>query len=107
MLSAHIFAPLSLFPFLAAELVRFSRTRKADFALWAALLVPTAAMILYLPLLQGSGSLYFPAAFQAAPGKILYFYFGSISIISVALLVAVCAALIVPQGKPWIRSARG
>jgi len=106
MLSAHIFAPLSLFPFLAAELVRFSRTRKADFALWAALLVPTAAMILYIPLLQGSGSLYFPAAFQANAGKILYFYFGSISIISVALFVAVCAALTVPQGKPWIGSAR-
>jgi Dolichyl-phosphate-mannose-protein mannosyltransferase len=106
MLSAHIFAPLSLFPFLAAELVRFSRTRKADFALWAALLLPTAAMILYIPLLRGSGALYFPAAFQASAGKIVYFYFGAISIISVALFVAVCAALIMPQGKPWIGPVR-
>ena len=104
MLSAHIFAPLSLFPFLAAELVRFSRTRKADFALWAALLLPISAMILYIPLLRGSGSLYFPPEFQASLGKILYFYLGSINIISVALLAAVCAALIVPQGKPWIGS---
>jgi hypothetical protein len=107
MLSAHVFAPLSLFPFLAAELARFSRTRKADFALWAALLVPTAAMLLYIPLLQGYGSLYFPPEFQASLGKILYFYLGSINIISVAVLLAVCAALIVPQEKPWIGSAGG
>jgi hypothetical protein len=107
MLSAHVFAPLSLFPFLAAELVRFWRTRKADFALWAALLVPIAAMILYIPLLQGYGSLYFPVEFQASLGKILYFYLSSINIISVALFAAVCAALIVPQGKPWLGSARG
>jgi hypothetical protein len=64
-------------------------------------------MILYIPLLQGYGALYFPPAFQASMGKIVYFYFGSISIVSVALLVAVCAALIVPQEKPWIASARG
>ena len=107
MLSAHVFAPLSLFPFLAAEWVRFSRTRRADFALWAALLVPTVAMILYIPLLKGYGALYFPPAFQASMGKIVYFYFGCISIVSVALLVAVCAALIVPQEKPRIASARG
>jgi hypothetical protein len=107
MLSAHVFAPLSLFPFLVAELVRFSRTRRADFALWAALLVPTTAMILYIPLLQGYGVLSFPPAFQASMGKIVYFYFGCISIVSVALLVAVCAALIVPAGNPRITSARG
>jgi hypothetical protein len=107
MLSAHIFAPLSLFPFLAAEVVRFSRTRKADFALWAALLVPTAAMVLYIPLLQGAGSLYFPPEFQASLGKIVHFYLDSINIISVALLLALCAALIVPQTQPWIGSVRG
>jgi hypothetical protein len=107
MLSAHIFAPLSLFPFLAAEVMRFSRTRKADFALWAALLVPTAAMVLYIPLLKGAGSLYFPPEFQASLGKIVHFYLDSINIISVALLLALCAALIVSQEKPWIGSVRG
>ena len=107
MLSAHIFAPVSLFPFLAAEVVRFSRTRKADFALWAALLVPTAAMVLYIPLLQGAGSLYFPPEFQASLGKIFHFYLDSINIISVALLLALCAALIVSQTQPWVGSVRG
>ena len=69
MLTAHIFAPLSLFPFLAAELARFSRTRKADFALWAALLLPTAAMTIYIPLLQGYGGLYFPLAVPGLRGE--------------------------------------
>jgi hypothetical protein len=106
MLTAHIFAPLSLFPFLAAELARFWRTRKADFSLWAALLLPTAAMTLYIPLLQGYGGLYFPLEFQASAGKILHFYLDSINVISVALLLALCAALIVPEGKPRVGSAR-
>jgi hypothetical protein len=107
MLSAHVFAPLSLFPFLAAELVRFSRRRKTDFALWAALLAPTAVMILYIPLFQGYGTLYFPHEFQASLGKIFYFYLDSINIISVALLLALCASLTVSQGKPLIGSDCG
>jgi Dolichyl-phosphate-mannose-protein mannosyltransferase len=107
MLSAHVLAPISLLPFLAAEVVRFSRTRKADFALWAALLVPATAMTLYIPLLKGYGSLYFPFEFQASLGRIVFFYFDTIKPVSVALFLAVCAALIVPQGKPWTGSARG
>jgi hypothetical protein len=107
MLSAHVLAPVSLFPFLAAELVRFSRTRKADFALWAALLVPAAAMTLYIPLLKGYGALYFPSAYQASLGRIVFFYFDTIKVISVASFLAVFAALILPQGKPWTGSARG
>jgi hypothetical protein len=107
MLGAHIFAPLSLYPFLAAEVVRFSRTRKTDFPLWTALLVPTAAMTLYIPLLRGAGSLYFPPEFQASLGKILHFYLDSINIISVALLLALFAALIVSQTQPWVGSIRG
>jgi hypothetical protein len=107
MLSAHVLAPVSLFPFLAAEVVRFSRTRKTDFVLWAALLVPVAAMALYLPFLRGYGSLYFPSGYQASLGRIVFFYFDTIKLVSVALFVAVFAALIVPQAKPWSGSARG
>jgi Dolichyl-phosphate-mannose-protein mannosyltransferase len=107
MFSAHVLAPVSLFPFLAAEVVRFLRTRKADFALWAALLVPAAAMALYIPSLHQYGTLYFPPAYQASLGRIVYFYFDTIKLVSVALFLAVFAALIVPQAKPWSGSARG
>jgi hypothetical protein len=101
MLSAHVLAPVSLFPFLAAEVVRFSRTRKPDFALWAALLVPAVAMALYIPFLHGYGTLYFPPAYQASLGRIVFFYFDTIKLVSLALFLAVFAALIVPQTKPW------
>jgi hypothetical protein len=107
MLSAHVLAPISLVPFLAAEVVRFSRTRKADFSLWTALLVPVASMALYLPFLHGYGTLYFPPAYQASLSRIVFFYFGAIKLVSVALFLAVFAALIVPQAKPWIGSALG
>jgi hypothetical protein len=107
MLSAHVLAPVSLFPFLVAEVVRFSRTRKADFALWAALLVPAAAMALYIPFLHGYGTLYFPPAYQASLGRIVFFYFDTIKLVSVALFLAVFAALTVPQVKPSIGSASG
>ncbi len=107
MLSAHVFAPLSLLPFLAAELIRFMGSRKVDLSLWAALLVPTAATIVYIPLLQGYGALYFPHEFEASLGKILYFYIGSINIISVALFLALCAALIASKDDARIGSERG
>ena len=107
MLSAHVLAPISLFPFLVAEVVRFSRTRKTDFALWTALLVPVAAMALYIPFLHGYGSLYFPPAYQASLGRIVFFYFDTIKLVSVASFLAVCAALIVPQVKPWSGPVRG
>lgn len=52
LLSAHVFAPLSLFPLLVAECVRFRRRRKPDYPLWAALLLPAVVMLTYLPLIS-------------------------------------------------------
>jgi hypothetical protein len=101
MICAHVFGVLSLFPFLAAELARFSRTRKPDLRLWAALLFPVAAVTLYVPLVAGYGALSFPPAFQASVRKILHFYNANISGVSVALFFALCAALIV-QARPRI-----
>ena len=60
MLGAHVFGLFSLLPFLAAEAVRFQRTRKSDPALWAALLLPTVVVALYLPLFHGYEAIYFP-----------------------------------------------
>jgi Dolichyl-phosphate-mannose-protein mannosyltransferase len=105
MLTTHVLAPLSLLPFLAAEAVRFWRTRKPDFALWAALLLPTAAILLYLPLFHGYSTIYFPPLYEASLGRILRFYYHTTATISLALFIAVSAALLVPQAKPQIRSA--
>jgi Dolichyl-phosphate-mannose-protein mannosyltransferase len=99
MLSAHFFAPLSLFPFLAAEAVRFRRTRKPDFALWTALLLPTAAIAFYIPALDRYAALYFPSLFEASWSRIPHFYYDAIDVIGVALFLAVFAALLVPRDK--------
>jgi hypothetical protein len=99
MLTSHIFGPVSLFPFLAAEAVRFYRIRKPDFALWAGLLLPLTAMVFYLPLVGGYTSLVFPPAFQASLIRIPHFYTYVIAMNSVAVCVAIFVALLVPQGK--------
>ena len=90
MIRPHVFAPLSLFPFLAAEAVRFSRTREADFKLWAGLLLPIAGIALYLPLISGYGNITFPSEFQASLRKIPHFYYATMSKMSVALFLALC-----------------
>ena len=69
MFSAHVFAPLSLFPFLVAEAVRFRSTRKLDFALWSALLLPIVAMAFYIPLFRGYSTIYLPALIPGFPGE--------------------------------------
>jgi Dolichyl-phosphate-mannose-protein mannosyltransferase len=107
LLTAHVFAPLSLLPFLAAEAVRFWRTRKPDFPLWAALLLPTAAIAFYVPLFQGYATLYFPPLFKASLARIPHFYYDAVDVIGVGLFLSVCASLIVPQENSRIRLAPG
>jgi hypothetical protein len=99
MLSAHVFAPLSLLPFLGAEAVRFRRTRQPDFALWTALLLPAVSIAFYIPLFKGYTAIYFPSLFEASWSRIPHFYYDSIDVIGVALFLAVFAALLVPQNK--------
>ncbi len=107
MFSAHVFAPFSLFPFLAAELFLFWRTRKPDFALWAALLLPAVTMAFYLPAFSGYQALYFPLAYQASLARAPHFYHAAIAASSVALFMAVFAALMVPLHKPKVEITRG
>jgi hypothetical protein len=107
MLSAHVFAPLSLLPFLGAEAVRFRRTRKPDFALWTALLLPTVSIALYIPLFKGYAAIYFPSLFEASWSRIPHFYYDAIDVIGVALFLAVFAALLVPREKSHVTSAPG
>jgi hypothetical protein len=58
---AHVFAPFTLFGFVVAELVRFRRRKIPDYPLWAALLLPMLAMLLYIPLIRLYGGIVFPA----------------------------------------------
>lgn len=92
LVGAHVFAPFTLFAFVVAEVVRFRRRREPDYALWAALLVPMLAMLLYVPLIRLYGGIVFPA--PASYNTIIVFFedtFGA-PIMAFVLL----AALLVP-----------
>ena len=72
MVGSHVFAPFTLFAFIVAEAVRFRRRRQPDYPLWAALLVPMLAMLLYIPLIRLYGGIIF--SIQASYGKIIGFF---------------------------------
>jgi hypothetical protein len=100
MVSANGFGVFSLIPFLAAEVVRFARHRKPDYVLWAALLLPIIGVIEYVPMLHNATSVLFPAAFQPSIRKIAsVFYHATYPRMTVALVMALVAALIVSRGS--------
>jgi hypothetical protein len=89
---AHVFAPVTLFAFVVAEVVRFRRRRIPDYPLWAALFLPMLSMLLYIPLIRSYGGIVFPAS--ASYNTIVVFFeetFGA-SIMGFVLL----AVLLVP-----------
>jgi Dolichyl-phosphate-mannose-protein mannosyltransferase len=74
MLLSHVFAPLSLSAIFVAEAVRFGRTRKTDFSLWLALLLPCLAMFTYIPLFRIYRPVIFPYIDQASFVQIRLFF---------------------------------
>src|ERR1700733_8557052 len=77
MLAAHLFAPLTLFAFVAAEAVRYWRRRGPDYALWAALFLPMLIMVIYIPLIRASEGIVFGR--QAAFGTMGKFFEDTLS----------------------------
>jgi hypothetical protein len=84
--TAHVFAPFTLFAFVVAESIRFSRRRRPDYPLWSALLLPMLAMVIYLPLMRSCGGIIFPV--HASYNTITIFFEDTLGspIISIALL---------------------
>jgi hypothetical protein len=95
MLLAHVLAPFSLLPFLAAEAVTVWKKRKLDYAVWAALLLPMVCTAVYVPLFSGFDLIAFPPAFQAAPRKVVRFFQHAFLDMSVSVELALLAALVV------------
>jgi hypothetical protein len=93
---SHVFAPLTLFAFVAAELVRFRRRRTPDYRLWAALLLPMIAVLLYIPLIRLYGGLVFTQnQSQASFHRMLSFYDATFNM--PIMFLALLAALVVPS----------
>jgi hypothetical protein len=102
MIATHVFAPLSLAPFFAAEAVRLWRTRKPDYRLWLAMGLPALGMAAYIPLIRMYRSVVMvPAPFQASPRRTAAFFYHTIEPRGWVLFVAILAALAIP-----VRAAR-
>lgn len=104
MVASHAFAPLSLAPFAAAELVRVVRQRRIDFALWTALILPLALLAFYLPMVRNFQSVLFPPAFQASPRTFVRLYWRLLASKPQALFCAFVAALMLTTPRSAGRS---
>ncbi len=75
LIGSHVFAPLSIAPFWAAELVRWRQRRTPDYPLWAALLLPAIGVLGYIPLYSSYKTIaFYPPAFQGSLRQIIIFY---------------------------------
>jgi hypothetical protein len=104
MLLSHVFAPLTLGAILVGEGVRFARSRKADIALWTALLLPCLAMLTYIPLFRIYRPVLFPYHDQAALWQI-HQYFTLRVVDKMAILYATLLAFIFSRGNRAMRLA--
>ena len=87
MLLTHVYAPLWVMPFWAAELLRSWRKRRIDWPLWALLTIPLVTCLTYLPLIRNVGQAVVPIGGQGSPSKPFWYY--------VAIFLGVCPALVV------------
>ncbi len=106
LLSSHVIAPLSLLPFLVAEVVRYIRSKKADYTLWAGLLLPLFTVVIYLPFYRTFESVtYYPVAFQASLGKAVSFYWHTSSSVFVFVVLATLCGWLYLRFKPASRGS--
>ena len=74
MLLTHVYAVIWIMPFCIAEVVRYWRTRRTDWPLWAALVLPLAACLTFIPLVQKAAHIVFPPIFEGSAPRLLMFY---------------------------------
>ena len=119
MMLSHVFAPLSIFPFCAAEAARSVVKRRIDWKIWASLLAPVTISLAYLPAMHMFERIYFPAAYQATNEHLAYFFVRLAIIYTIpGVLAAVILAFVarpfskapvhaIPAGWPAICWAAG
>ena len=95
MMSSHVLALIYIVPFCLAELYRWYRRRRFDWAVWAALVLPSIIVFVYVPLVARYTESDFPAGTQASPAKVIGFFYRMLEPESLFFLAAVCLALLV------------
>jgi hypothetical protein len=94
MMTTHFFALFYIGPFCLAELIRQFRNRKFDWAVWAALLLPTIFLFIYIPVMTSYQAGAFPPTFQGGLKHVPLFYKHALTDESPLLLVALCIAVL-------------
>lgn len=87
LLLSHVLGSIPYAAFLAAELLRFRRNRKADWAVWTALLVPLSSVLLYLPLLRSHANIAFATEYAITPLHMASVYWESIRYVAAPLVL--------------------
>ena len=88
MMLTHVYAILWILPFCAAELVRLARTRRADWSLWAAQVLPMTAVLTYIPLIRNAAGGVFPTDYQGSAEKAYLFYLSIFVSVYLPLIIA-------------------
>jgi Dolichyl-phosphate-mannose-protein mannosyltransferase len=100
LLLSHVFASLCLLAFLMAEGVRYFRRRQPDYPLYAALGLPMATMLLYIPLIRVYHGLILWPQFHASPRMAFWFYYAALDCIARAMfIVSLVAIVLLPTSK--------
>ena len=73
MILSHVYAPLWVVPFWAAELTRGWRARRIDWPLWCALVLPFGLAFTYLPMLRSAAGSIPPPVHVGSPAKAAWF----------------------------------
>jgi hypothetical protein len=97
LLASHVFASLCLLAFLVAEFVRYLRRRRPDYPLYAALVLPMAIMISYIPLISVYHGLILWPQFHASPLMAGKFYYRTVDCVGRALFVVALAGMLLHQ----------
>ncbi len=100
LLVSHVFASLCLMAVLLAEAVRYLRRRQPDYPLYAALVLPMGAMLVYIPLIRVYHGLILWPQFHASFLMAGRFYYHAMDSVARALfVVALAAVVLLPSSK--------
>ncbi len=99
MMCSHLLALIYIVPFGFVELLRWYRTRRFDWALWAALILPSILLVIYIPLMSRYQESAFPAVTQASPAKLIGFFYRMLEPESLGFLLALCFGLLAGSRK--------
>lgn len=99
MILSHVYAPLLVAPFCAAELWRGWRARKVDWPLWCVLVLPMALVLTYIPLVRTSGGMIPPPSQVGSASKAAWFFVS----IFLLILIPLISAAVVAFAIAWWR----